>query len=717
VRIRAIESVFAASVPRQRPPATAVSVLAELKRRNVIRMAGLYLVGAWLVVQVAATLLPVFGAPDWVMKALVGLLAIGFLAALVFSWVYELTADGLKRDGEVGAGESIAPQTARRMDVLLLVGVVAVVAVVAADRLWPPTAQAPIPTLATPAAVPAATTPATAPGTVPAAARGIAVLPFDNLSPDPDNAFFAGGIHEEVLTRLSRINDLRVISRTSMENIASENLALPEIGRRLGVSHVLEGSVRRAGNQVRITVQLIEAASDKHLWAENYDRPLDDVFAIQSEIALAIADQLEIALNPALQGALGQRYTNNAQAYDLYLRAIAKRRVWRGAESTRAMIAMLEPAIELDPNFLQARVALVEAYGRIVWFGADADGAFEAKARAMLADIVRRWPGDIESRLAQAQFDYTVQRNYAAALEQFKAIEAERPNDALVVSYVGASLKRLDRFAEQLIAARRAVQLDPEAQTEQSQLVLALIHNGLADQAIALAEQNLQRWPELPSSHFHVALAKLHLRGERAPLLLLSNLDLVGAPLGTLALHAAARFADGDIDGAVATLATTDTTLSSWDANWLLGAQAELLRLAGREAQARPLALRAFKAARQLIQDERTGPPEFQATRFAQAAWIAALADEPEAARAWQAKALTAPATALESQRQRALALSRMHRWLGNADTAWETLKPLAGHPVSLTNNQLRGLKPYYDALYGESAGYRAYMGALEVPP
>jgi len=696
-----------------------MNLLKELLRRNVIRMAGLYLVGAWLLVQVADTLLPIFGAPDWVMKALVGLLAIGFLAALVFSWLFELTPDGLKRDGDVRASESIAPQTARRMNVLMLVSLVAVVAVVAVDRLWPRAAHAPTATLATPAPVAAATaitsTPTPTPDTVPAAARGIAVLPFDNLSPDPDNAFFAGGIHEEVLTRLSRINDLRVISRTSMENIAREDLPLPEIGRRLGVSHVLEGSVRRAGNQVRITVQLIEAVSDRHLWAENYDRPLADVFAIQSEIALAIAGQLEIALNPALQGALKQRYTNNPQAYDLYLRAMAERRVQGGPESSRARIAMLEPAIELDLNFLQARVALVEAYGRMVWFSADPDGSFDAKARALLADIVRRWPDTTESAMAQAQFDYTVQRDYAAALAQFQAVAAERPNDALVVGFVGYSLKRLDRFAEQLIAVRRAVLLDPESQAEQGQLVLALIYNGLAEEAIALAEQNLRRWPELPLSHSQVAVTNIQLRGKRAPLLALSTLDLAGAPRGLLELAAAARFSEGDIDGAVAAFASTGATLSGGDMiHWRLAKQAELLRLAGRDAQARPLAQRAFEPAEQLMQNEQAVPLAFKAVVFAEAAWVAALANQPEAARAWAIKALAAPEPALEFQRQRAETLSRMQRWLGNPDAAWKTLKPVAGHPISMPNSQMRGLKPYYDALYGGSAGYRAYMAALE---
>ncbi len=273
-----------------------MSFFAELKRRNVIRMAGLYLVGAWLLIQVAETLLPAFDVPGWVLRAVIILLALGFVPALVLAWVFEMTPDGLKRDEGLSQVTSTTPQTAQRMNRLIVVALLGVIVMMAVERFVSlPEPEAPAVVAATPAAADPGTADAAAPAAtepVVAAAAGIGVLPFGNLSPDPDNAFFAGGIYEEVLTRVSRINELRVISRTSMETIAAEKLSIPEIGQRLGVTHVMEGSVRRVGDKVRITVQLIEAATDKHIWAENYDRTLDDVFAIQSEIALAIADQL-----------------------------------------------------------------------------------------------------------------------------------------------------------------------------------------------------------------------------------------------------------------------------------------------------------------------------------------------------------------------------------------------------------------------------------------
>ena len=340
-----------------------MNLIRELKRRNVFRMAGLYLVGAWLLVQIASTLFPAFGVPGWALRGLVIVLALGFIPAVIFAWVFEFTPDGIKRDEEVAPGQSIAPQTAQRMNRLIIAGLMLALIYFGFDKFVlqhrreaaqvAPTAQV--------------TQPAAAVVTETAVAPGVAVLPFENMSPDPDNAFFAGGVFEEVLTKLSKVPQLRVISRTSMEQIAKQNLSVSAIGKRLGVSHVLEGSVRRAGDQVRVTVQLIEASNDNHVWAENYDRKLDDVFAIQSEIALAIADQLKITLSKQLQSNLSDRPTKNQAAYDLYLRAVDERRVWRGAAGFRTMISLLEPAVAADPDFLRARVMLAEAYGRMYW--------------------------------------------------------------------------------------------------------------------------------------------------------------------------------------------------------------------------------------------------------------------------------------------------------------------------------------------------------------
>lgn len=337
---------------------------AELKRRNVIRMAGLYLVGAWLIVQIAETVLPIFKTPDWVLQTLVLLLALGFIPALVFSWVFELTPDGLKRDGEVKPDASVAAQTGRRMDKLILAGMVVVVAVVVADRFvfndGGPDAPAPAAAQAGRSSLDGAS-PATGPATdgaaIMAEASGIAVLPFVNMSPDPENAYFADGISEELLNILAGIEGLKVASRTSAFSFKGSNTPIPEIARQLGVRHVLEGSVRKQGNQVRITAQLIDAGDDAHLWSERYDRDLVDIFQVQEEIAQAITLALEDILGTR-QVAV-EAPTRNMDAYQSYLQG--RSRFYQRNELDQA-IEDFRFAVERDPDFAEAWAFLASIY-------------------------------------------------------------------------------------------------------------------------------------------------------------------------------------------------------------------------------------------------------------------------------------------------------------------------------------------------------------------
>src|SRR4029453_9595850 len=260
---------------------------AELTRRNVIRMGGLYLVGAWLVVQVAGTVLPMFGAPEWLPRTIVVLLAIGFVPAVIFSWVFELTPQGLKRDEDVPPEESIAPQTGRRMDRMIIVVLVRGLGFFAFDKfVVAPRREA---------ALVASAVPNESKSVI--NAKSIAVLPFENRSEDKANAYFTDGVQDEILTNLSRIADLKVISRTSVLQYKSGVARnLREIAQQLGVANVVEGSVQRSGNRVRVNAQLVDARNDAHLWAQTYDRDLADVFAIQTEIATKIVDQLQAKL-------------------------------------------------------------------------------------------------------------------------------------------------------------------------------------------------------------------------------------------------------------------------------------------------------------------------------------------------------------------------------------------------------------------------------------
>jgi len=269
-----------------------VNFLAELRRRNVIRMAGLYLVGAWLLTQVASTLLPVFEAPSWIMKTLVGFIAIGFVPTLIFSWIYELTPQGLKRDAEVKPEESIAPHTARRMDRMIIAVLICALVYFGVDKfvLAPRRAVAPTASAAKSASDAAASTADAIDG------KSIAVLPFTDLSPGHDQEYFSDGMAEEILNALAQVRDLKVAGRTSSFHFKGMNEDLRTIGKTLGVASVLEGSVRKQGDKVRITAQLIRASNGFHLWSNSYDGDLKDVFELQERIARAITDQLQVVI-------------------------------------------------------------------------------------------------------------------------------------------------------------------------------------------------------------------------------------------------------------------------------------------------------------------------------------------------------------------------------------------------------------------------------------
>ena len=290
------------------------SFFTELKRRNVIRMAGLYLVGAWLLTQVASTVLPTFDVPSWALRGLIITLALGFIPALIFSWVFELTPQGLKRDADVTPEQSIAPQTARRMDRMIIAVLALALVYFGFDKF-----------VLAPRREAAQSRPALWPNESPstANAKSIAVLPFENLSRDPDNAYFAEGVQDEILTRLSKIADLKVISRTSTQHYKSAPGNLPEIARQLGVANIVEGSVQKSGDAVRVNVQLIKAANDSHLWADTFDRKLTDIFSVESEVAKAIADQLRAKLTGQEEQVIAAKPTDNLEAYDAYLRGLA----------------------------------------------------------------------------------------------------------------------------------------------------------------------------------------------------------------------------------------------------------------------------------------------------------------------------------------------------------------------------------------------------------
>ena len=315
-----------------------MSLFAELSRRNVIRIAGFYLVAAWLVVQVAETVLPAFDVPGWVLRALILVLAIGFVPALVFAWVFELTPDGIRREKPAESAEAGSHRTARKLDIAVIVLLLGIGGLM----LWKPGAPEPAAS-----AGPAPSSPA--PAESADSSASVAVLAFANMSPDAENEYFADGISEELLNLLSRVDGLRVASRTSAFSFKGKATPIPEIAQALDVRHVLEGSVRKQGQRVRITAQLIDSQTDGHLWSQTYDRELADIFAVQEEIAQAIAGELQDVLG--VREVSVSAPTDDLQAYERFLRG--RTRFYRRVELDDA-IADLRFAVERDPEFTEA---------------------------------------------------------------------------------------------------------------------------------------------------------------------------------------------------------------------------------------------------------------------------------------------------------------------------------------------------------------------------
>ncbi len=316
----------------------------ELKRRNVYKAAVAYAVVAWLLMQITTQVFPFFEIPNWAVRLVVLLLILGFPVALILAWAFELTPEGIKRTEDVALHESIRHRTGRR-----IVGITVTLAVIAAGLLAFRLSRQK--NMVAPRQSEAAADLRTAQSAIPE--KSIAVLPFENLSSDKENAYFADGIQDEILARLSKIADLKVISRTSTQHYKSAPENLPEIARQLGVAHILEGSVQKSGESVRVNVQLIRAANDSHLWGDIFDRKLTDIFSVESEVAKAIADQLQAKLTGREEEVIASKPTNNSEAYDAYLRGLAYTLKTGGATPAKSLGAQkyLREAVRLDPKF------------------------------------------------------------------------------------------------------------------------------------------------------------------------------------------------------------------------------------------------------------------------------------------------------------------------------------------------------------------------------
>ena len=406
----------------------------ELKRRKVYRVAIAYVVGSWALAQGLAQVLPVFDIPNFAIRGVIALLLVGFPVALVLAWMFDITPTGIERTSAMQPHPQ--SKSRRRRNVILLATGGATISIAAGLFLLPRAVAHKVD-------------------------KSIAVLPFENLSDDQDNTYFADGIQDDVLTNLSKIGDLKVISRTSVMQYRGRPTNVRDIGKALGVSNILEGSVRRSGNRVRLNVQLIDANTDEHVWANDYDRDVTDVFAIQSDLAREIANALQAKLSPAEKSQMTRKPTENGEAYLAFVQAHDLSCAYEDSAKLKQSEQLYQRAIDLDPNFALAlaRYSQLES-----WLAHSHEGTRESrdKARSLAERALQLQPGLPEAHLALGFSYYYGDNDYDAALREFEVAQQGLPNESEVYLAIGAIQRRQGKWAESTANLEKAASLNPK---------------------------------------------------------------------------------------------------------------------------------------------------------------------------------------------------------------------------------------------------------------
>jgi TolB-like protein/Flp pilus assembly protein TadD len=686
------------------------SFLAELQRRNVHRAAMFYAAAAWLLVQVATQVFPFFDIPNSTVRIVVIAVMIGFPFALLFSWFYEWTPQGIKLESEIDRSVSVTRQTGKTMDrwIIAVLGVAVVLLLTdklvfnrdrrAADE------------------VPVASV---------AADKSVAVLPFENLSEDKANGYFADGIQDEILTGLAKIGDLKVISRTSTQRYASRPDNLVAIARELGVAHILEGSVQRAGNRVRINVQLIEASSDSHLWAETYDRTLDDVFVVQSEVSQKIAESLAARLTRSELSALTRKPTDNAEAYAAYLkgRSFGSVSVVSRGQVDLALAAYRR-AVALDPGFALAWGELARLTFLSDWSGLDASGALREEGRQALEKAMALAPGLPQVEMARAVYLYYIARDFSAAYAVIGPLQSRLPNDIDVWAYSGFLARRLGFWEEAKADLMRARVLAPNDSGIAFHLGSIFGSMGDFTQAVALFDAGLALKPD-DDSLLPAAILGRWLLGDLAGAAkVLAQSRATSAMLQ--ALRGQQALLQRDFEAAVRTLQAaidsgsdihTDTVFDGYipaRIDWQLQLALAQQR-AGAQADARASYSRLAALAHQALEDKPENP-------YVEAAWglvlgqaLAGLGEREAAVSAGETAVALTPesADALEAAVWNYY-LARIHALNGDAARAVPLATRLLHTKASYLTTAWLGLDPAWDALRSD-ARFKALIA--EHPP
>ncbi len=461
---------------------------AELKRRNVYKVAIAYGVVAWLLMQIATQVFPFLEIPNWAIRLVIMLIVIGFPIALVIAWAFELTPEGLKRTEFADELPKKSARSRAWIYVVIIAGAISV-SLFFVGRY----------------------TSSKQSGNAELPAKSIAVLPFENLSRDPDNAYFAEGVRDELLARLSKAADLKVISIRSTEQLKSSLDDLSQIARKFGVANILAGSVQRSSDQVRVNVQLVRGENNTHLWADTFDRKLTDIFAIESDIAKTIAEKLQTKFSGSEERAASAKPTENTEAHQLYLKG---RYFWnrRTGENLKKALAYFEQAAEKDPHYALAYTGIADSCGLIPIYSAGTSQEYHPRQRAAAQKAV-----ELDDTLAEAHtslaFVFAYDFEFAQAVKEFERAIALNPNYATAHHfYAVGTLAALGEFDRAIAEVKRALELDPVSGIISASLGTVYTMARRYDEAIAQGRETVEMHPEFYWAHRFLGLA-LELKG------------------------------------------------------------------------------------------------------------------------------------------------------------------------------------------------------------
>jgi TolB-like protein/Tfp pilus assembly protein PilF len=474
---------------------------AELKRRNVYKVAIAYAVAGWALAQGIAQVLPVFDTPNWLIRLLVVLIILGLPVALAMAWAFESTPEGIKRTEEADAMPAEAARAKRAWIYVAIVGGLLSIGLFFVGRYTAVKANA----------------------SDGGSAKSIAVLPFENISDDKQNSYFADGVQDQILTNLAKVSDLKVISHTSARQYKSGiQRNLREIGHQLGVAYVVEGSVQRAGDRLRINAQLIDARTDTHIWAETYDRTAADLFAIQSELAESIVAQLKTKLSPKQKAEIEERPTQDLDAFELYLQAKPSIDSYLNSTDVHAALLQalksLDEAIQRDPNFVSAYCYIARANDLLFFFDLDPTPERISLADAAVKTALRLRPDSAEAHFARGDYYFRCLRDYDRAQEELAVARPGLPNSTPFFILSGYINRRRDHFADAERDFSTAFALDPRNPNAYNLLADTYVLERRFPEAVHVYDNVLAAGEDVPIVRFRRANARLNGTGDTGPM-------------------------------------------------------------------------------------------------------------------------------------------------------------------------------------------------------